>query len=151
MPPSWKTLYESLFGTNASTAAPPLVITFTICSYDLVFFTTFVASFLSSILSSATVALRFGESLAGGSTFLGLRPFLGVGAFFGDGTFFGVVTFFGVSTFFGYGVFGADFPFWALEVSFFFESLLLATGSVFLAATLAYLAFCLAGICSIKL
>lgn len=84
-----------MFGTSESTAAPPLVITFTICSSDFVFLMPLVASFLSYFLSSATGPLRFGGSLAGGSTFLGL------GAFLGDGAFLGVATFFGVAAFLG--------------------------------------------------
>jgi hypothetical protein len=54
-----------LFGTKESTAAPPLVITFTICSSDFVF--------LTGAGASIEGAFRLGGDLAGvdllGSTF----------------------------------------------------------------------------------
>jgi hypothetical protein len=63
-------------GTRESTAAPPLVITLTIFSYDFVFLTPLVASFLSA----PTGALLFG-SLDAEASFLGLGSFLGEGTF----------------------------------------------------------------------
>ena len=50
-----------MFGTKESTAAPPLVTTFTICSSDFVFLTPEEAVFLLSVAG----AVRFGAGLAG--------------------------------------------------------------------------------------
>lgn len=61
-------------GTNESTAAPPFVMTFTICSSDLVFLIPDVASFLSATFLSVDV-------LTG-------APRLGDGSFFGESAFF---------------------------------------------------------------
>ena len=152
-------------GTNESTAAPPFVITFTICYSDLVFLIPDVTSFLSA--EELTGAPRLGEaSFFGGSTFFvdeALEPLSGVA--FEAGTFGGVTLAallgagsafpalpafpFGATTFYGLlalGVFlgegGAE-----TDREFFLLSLLLeVAGSAFFAYTLACLALALGGI-----
>lgn len=69
-------------GTKESTAAPPFVITFTICSSDFVFFIPDVASFLSGEVLTGAPRLA-------GTFFFGESAFIGVGAFGGE-TFAGL-------------------------------------------------------------
>jgi len=62
-------------GTKLSTAAPPFIITFTICSSDFVFFAPLAPSpFTPSFLPSTVVAVLLG-SYAGVATFLAGRSF----------------------------------------------------------------------------
>ena len=98
LPFYWKTRYVSLLGTKESTAAPPLVTTFTIIYYDFVFFTPLATSFLSSVAGTPLLGAFF----AAGSSFFGDTVFLGseILAFFG-----GRSTFCGVTDFFGSGAF----------------------------------------------
>ena len=143
-----------MLGTKASTAAPPFVITFTICSSDFVFFIPDVASFLSG--DELTGAPRLPElSFFGDSDFLGVGafgagldvPFLGFESFLS--TFpafpFGATTFSGLFDLAGLGGDGrAGFD---AEREFFLLSLLFeVAGRAFLAYTLACLAFAFGGI-----
>ena len=157
-----------MLGTSESTAAPPFVITFTICSSDFVFLIPDVASFLS--VEELTGAPRLGEaSFLGESAFFAVGTFeplrgviFGVGALGGD-TFAAFLGFesafpafppfpafpFVATTFYGLLAL-SDFPEEGgreADREFFLSSLLLeVAGSAFLAYTLACLALALGGI-----